>query len=173
MTQNNVVTYIAFGANLSNPKSTFNAALTDLKISGIEPLATSSLWRSPAWPPGSDAPDYLNAVISVNYSGKPMDLLQSLQSIEQNHGRLRSVRNTPRTLDLDILDFKQAVIHSPDLTIPHPRMLSRAFVLFPLAELAPNWTDPSSGQSIDYFIGQLSEEDAKNTVPTERDWATP
>ena len=161
---------MALGANLSNPKQTFLAALSDLKDIGINCVRASSLWQSPAWPPGSDAPDYLNAVVSLRYDGTPSDLLHILQQVEHGHGRQRSIKNAPRTLDLDILDFRRQQIKLPDLTVPHPRMLSRAFVLFPLAELAPDWRDPVSKKPIEHFIGQLSFTDTMQTIPSDRYW---
>lgn len=130
---------IAFGANLSNPKQTFVNAEADLLSDGVRILAKSGLWSSPAWPAGSDQPDYTNAVMSVAFNGSPEGLLQILQSIETRHGRVRTVRNAARTLDLDLLIFGKAVRKSETLTLPHPRMLDRAFVLLPLCEIDPSW----------------------------------
>ncbi len=115
----------------------------------------SGLWQSPAWPPGSDAPDYLNAVIAVKYDGTAETLLKTLHEIETALGRVRTVRNAPRTLDLDILDFSGQIIDSADLTLPHPRMLSRGFVLFPLEEIEPEWVDPVYKQSLSDHIARL------------------
>ena len=160
MTQNNDPVYIALGANLSNPKQTFRAAINALQ-KHARLVATSNLWQSPAWPPGSDAPDYLNAAISIAYTGTPSALLSVLQDIESAHGRVRTVRNAPRTLDLDILDFKGQVIEKSNLSIPHPRMLSRGFVLLPLQEVAPDWHDPVAGLSITDHIAKLPLEDVE------------
>jgi 2-amino-4-hydroxy-6-hydroxymethyldihydropteridine diphosphokinase len=130
---------IAFGGNLSNPKRNFLAAELRLKAVGMQILRKSGLWRSPAWPPGSDQPDYINAVIEVRFAGTPEALLQILMETETALGRERSVRNAPRTLDLDLLTFGEEIRATEALTLPHPRMLDRAFVLMPLCEIDSNW----------------------------------
>ncbi len=133
--------FIAFGANLSNPKSTFDQAVTLLEGHGVHLVKMSSLWQSPAWPPGSEAPDYLNAVAEITFVGTPQALMSRLLEVETQLGRVRSVKNAPRTLDLDLLVWGRQSKASEHLTLPHPRMLQRAFVLLPLYEIAPDWTD--------------------------------
>ena len=130
---------IAFGGNLSNPKVTFQIALADLCGEGFRLGKKSGLWRSPAWPPGSDQPDYLNAVVKGQFDDDAKSLLGLLQSIENKHGRVRSVPNAARTLDLDLLTFGSEMIESEELKLPHPRMLERAFVLVPASELETKW----------------------------------
>ena len=147
--------YIALGANMSNPKETFIKALERLSEVGVEVLEVSGLWQSPAWPPGLGHPDYLNAAAKVSYHGMPKQLLQLLNDTEASFGRIRAERNAPRTLDLDILDFKGQEFRDERLTIPHPRMLDRGFVLFPLIQVAPNWIDPAGGQPIEHYIAKL------------------
>ena len=147
--------YIALGANLSNPKEAFSLAVKSLEAAGVCVEAVSGLWQSPAWPAGSGQPDYINACAKLSYDGTAPELLALLQRIEAQQGRVRSVRNAARTLDLDILDFGGAVVSTENLKLPHPRMLSRGFVLFPLDEIAPHWTDPISGRAISDWIAQL------------------
>lgn len=147
--------YIALGANLSNPKETFIEALDKLAEAAVEITSVSGLWESRSWPPGQGHPDYLNAVAEVKFPGSAQQLLHILQNTENEFGRMRSVRNAPRSLDLDILDFHGQILKSDKLKIPHPRMLSRSFVLFPLEQLDPEWVDPVSGHSIDHFIVRL------------------
>jgi 2-amino-4-hydroxy-6-hydroxymethyldihydropteridine diphosphokinase len=130
---------IAFGGNLSNPKLTFQLALKDLCSNGFELSRKSGLWSSPAWPEGSEQPDYLNAVVKGRYRGEAAALLRLLQTTETNHGRVRSVRNAARTLDLDLLVFGEVECETENLTLPHPRMTSRAFVLLPAVELEVTW----------------------------------
>jgi len=130
---------IGFGANLSNPKQTFLAAENLLRELGVHILARSSLWSSPAWPSGSGQPDYINAVVSVEFAGEAEALLSILQSVETELGRVRSVRNAARTLDLDLLTFGHEARDTKYLTLPHPRMLDRAFVLLPLCEIDVVW----------------------------------
>jgi len=148
--------YIAFGANLSNPKLTFNAASKALEKRGVEILQMSGLWQSPAWPPGSDQPDYINACAEVQFEGAARNLLDILHQIETEFGRTRSVKNAARTLDLDLLDFRGDIItEKSGMIIPHPRMLLRGFVLLPLSEIAPNWRDPVHQERLWDWIAKL------------------
>jgi 2-amino-4-hydroxy-6-hydroxymethyldihydropteridine diphosphokinase len=106
-------------------------------------LAGSSLYRST--PVGyADQPDFINAVAKVQTGLSPRELLNALHAIENRHGRRRSVRNAPRTLDLDLLSYGELVVHEEGLTLPHPRMRERAFVLLPLAEIAPDLSLPGN-----------------------------
>ena len=153
--------YIAFGANLSNPKRTFRAAIKALEAQGLKIVKLSGLWQSPSWPAGQGHPDYLNGAAQVEFDGSAAELLEILMSVETELGRERSERNAPRTLDLDILDFKGVILDRPNLTLPHPRMLSRGFVLFPLEQIAKHWKDPNSNRPIIEFIGELPFDDVK------------
>lgn len=147
--------YIALGANLSNPQETFLRALKALKSKGVDTEEVSGLWQSPAWPPGSEQPDYINAAAKVTYAGTADALLAILHAVEAEFGRLRGKKNAARTLDLDLLDFKGRIINTTGLEIPHPRMLTRAFVLFPLQEIAPDWRDPVRNMPIIEHIAKL------------------
>ena len=135
--------YIALGANLGQPAATLRrafAALAALPESAL--LAHSSLYRSA--PIQSSGPDYINAVAAITTGLPPLALLEHLLQIEQSEGRQRPWPNAPRTLDLDLLLYGQQRIQTPRLTIPHPRMHQRAFVLLPLAEIAPALVPPSA-----------------------------
>ena len=148
--------YIAFGANLSNPKSTFTKARQALETQSVRIRRMSGLWQSPAWPPGSNQPDYINACAEVAFERSARELLDVLHHIEAEFGRKRSVKNAARTLDLDLLDFKGEISKENNgLTIPHPRMLSRSFVLFPLTDVAPDWKDPQFQRDIWDWIARL------------------
>ena len=147
--------YIALGGNLSNQKATFKRALDMLSTKGVCIKTLSGLWQSPSWPPGQGHPDYLNAVAEVGFDGSAEALLSIMQNVETSLGRVRSVRNAPRTLDLDIIDFRGEVSHSQTLTLPHPRMRERGFVLFPLAQIAPDWRDPVTGFGVEYYVARL------------------
>ena len=148
--------YIAFGANLSNPKVTFQSAIKALGTHGVGLVNMSGLWQSPAWPPGSNQPDYINACAVVSFDGEARALLNILHEVEAEFGRERSVKNAARPLDLDLLDFRGEVIEDKDgMIVPHPRMLTRSFVLFPLAEIAPDWRSPASRTSIEDHIARL------------------
>ena len=131
-----VTAYLALGANLGDARAALDSALQRLdKTPGIEVTARSAHYRTA--PMDSSGPDYTNAVAELQTSLSAPDLLQCLQVIEAEAGRARPYRNAPRTLDLDILMYGDGRIDSPGLTIPHPRMGTRAFVLIPLAEIAP------------------------------------
>ncbi|GBG01046.1 2-amino-4-hydroxy-6-hydroxymethyldihydropteridine pyrophosphokinase [Azospira sp. I13] len=136
--------FIALGANLEDPAAQLRAALAALGAEpGIARVRPSSLYRTA--PIGADGPDYVNAVAEVLTNLSPHALLQSLFAVEARFGRSRSYRNAPRTLDLDLLLHGETVLASPDLTLPHPRLHLRAFVLVPLAEIAPDLALPGRG----------------------------
>ena len=105
--------------------------------------------------PISDQPWYLNAVALASTNGDATTTLAALHRIEARFGRVRGVRNGARVLDMDLLDFDGETSENPVLTLPHPRMHQRAFVLLPLRELCPNWSHPVSDVSIDNLIKQL------------------
>lgn len=151
--------YIALGANLSNKKASFIKALEALERNKVQVLNVSGLWQSPSWPPGQGHPDYLNAVAAVEFTGSAQSLLAILQGIEIEMGRVRTVRNAPRPLDLDIIDFRGEVLKEATLTLPHPRLYERGFVLFPLQEIAPEWQDPISTRSLEHYIARLPLKD--------------
>ena len=131
-----VTAYIALGANLGNAVHTVQQAIADLNhIPHTRVIKHSSLYQTA--PIESAGPDYINAVAEVRTHLPAPKLLQQLQIQELAAGRQRPFPNAPRTLDLDILLYGSAQIQSPALTVPHPRMAQRAFVLHPLAEIAP------------------------------------
>jgi 2-amino-4-hydroxy-6-hydroxymethyldihydropteridine diphosphokinase len=140
-----VTAYIALGSNLEDPAvqvSAAFAALAALPDSNL--IARSSLYRTA--PVGfADQPDFINAVGALDTALAPRALLDALLSIELAHGRARKFANAPRTLDLDVLLYGDAQIDQPGLTVPHPRMHERAFVLVPLAEIAPDCVIPGRG----------------------------
>lgn len=148
-----VTAYVALGANLGDAQTTLRQALRDLgSLPHTQLVRASSFYRSA--PIDSSGPDYLNAVAELRTALKPQALLNELQQLEQAAGRQRPWRNAPRTLDLDILLYGDITLASPVLTIPHPRMHERAFVLVPLAEIAPAQVSAQAlaavaGQSID------------------------
>lgn len=132
--------FIGLGANLGDRKATLRTALAAIRhLPGTQLLRVSPLYGSA--PVDAGGPDYLNAVAELVTALAPQALLQALQTIEQSAGRERSYRNAPRTLDLDILWFGDQLIDTPELTVPHPRITERAFVLRPLADLVPDRVD--------------------------------
>ncbi len=132
-----VEVFVALGANLGDPLATITSALTELcRLPGTHGLRASRLYRTA--PIDAQGPDFINAVAALQTTLTAPELLQHLQAIEQAAGRERPYPNAPRTLDLDLLLYGDARIDSPRLTVPHPRMRERAFVLHPLADVAPH-----------------------------------
>ncbi|NLA88396.1 MAG: 2-amino-4-hydroxy-6-hydroxymethyldihydropteridine diphosphokinase [Alcaligenaceae bacterium] len=127
--------YIALGANLNSPATTLEEAFNVLaECDGIDLIKRSSLYTSP--PLDADGPDYINAVAEIRTTLEPLALLHSLQAIENAFGRERAYRNAPRTLDLDLLLYEDFSSNTEELTVPHPRLHLRSFVLMPLIEIA-------------------------------------
>lgn len=139
--------YIGLGSNLEDPLAQLRRAFTDIEnLPDTRLLARSSLYRSA--PIGLlDQPDFVNAVAKIETALTPQALLQALLHIEHQHGRERTTRNAPRTLDLDVLLYDDMQLHEPGLTIPHPQMHLRAFVLQPLLEIAPHVVIPGVGSA--------------------------
>lgn len=137
--------YIALGANIGDPAATVRAAFAALSgLPGTHLVAASSLYRTA--PIGlAGQPDFINAVAQVETPLEPRALLQALLDLEAEFGRIRQERNGPRTLDLDLLLYGDQVLDTPALTLPHPRLHLRAFVLAPLSEIAPDLAIPGRG----------------------------
>ncbi len=150
---NLVPAYIALGANLDHPEEQVRAGFEALAMLPNTLLAAiSSLYRSA--PVGYlEQPDFVNAVARIDTALEPRELLEALLDIEKRFGRVRDFPNAPRTLDLDIVLYADAEVHEPGLTIPHPRMQERAFVLVPLAEIAAEAVVPGRGRVLDLVAG--------------------
>ena len=143
--------FIALGSNLGDPESQVRrgfAALAELPQTRLE--AASSLYRSA--PVGhADQPDFINAVAQLSTGLAPQALLAALLAVEARFGRERSFANAPRTLDLDLLLYDAVTLSEPGLSVPHPRMHQRAFVLAPLTEIAPDCVIPGLGPAADWL----------------------
>ena len=149
-----VTAYVALGANLGDAVASVHAALAWLgELPATRLVRRSSLYRTA--PVGAPGPDYINAVAELATCLTAPDLLAHLQHLERRGGRERLYRNAPRTLDLDLLLFGGGRIASASLTVPHPRMNERAFVLVPLAEIAPQLVTPAQLQGVrDQAVGR-------------------
>lgn len=136
--------FVGLGANLGNPRAAVLQAFEELAgLPATRLVARSSLYRTA--PIDAPGPDFCNAVAELATTLEPQALLRLLQAIEHQHGRQRPYSNAPRTLDLDLLLHGQRQIDEPGLTLPHPRLHQRAFVLLPLLELAPELVHPALG----------------------------
>jgi 2-amino-4-hydroxy-6-hydroxymethyldihydropteridine diphosphokinase len=142
-----VTAYVALGANLGDARATVSDAIAALaRLPQTRLLQASSLYRTAPWE--ASGPDFINAVAAVETSLDAHGLLRALQALELQAGRERPYRNAPRTLDLDVLLYGDAVIDTPELVVPHPRLGERAFVLVPLAEIAPGLVTPQQLQAV-------------------------
>lgn len=139
--------YLILGGNRGNTEEIFLRAI-DLVTSNIGPITgRSSLYKSEPW--GFDSDVFMNQVITVRTDLSPQDVLAQIQHIENQLGRVRISKDyEARTIDIDLLYFDNLVFSSSDLTIPHPRTADRKFVLIPLAEIAPDLTDPGTGMTV-------------------------
>ena len=148
---------IALGANLPSkigaPRETLRSALAQFSEYGLDVVRVSPFYASRAWPDPND-PAFVNAVAVVETELSASQLLTALHRIEQLFGRERSAKNAPRTLDLDVVDYDGRVEQGPPV-LPHPAAQDRAFVLIPLADVAPEWRHPVSGQTVKDLISSL------------------
>jgi 2-amino-4-hydroxy-6-hydroxymethyldihydropteridine diphosphokinase len=131
--------YLSLGGNLGDPAKSMGAALRMLDAEdGVSVVAVSSLYRTPPWGK-TDQPDFLNAAAELSTALSPRDLLDACLEAERRLKRVREERWGPRLIDIDILTFGSRTVHAAGLEVPHPRMTERAFVLAPLAEIAPGF----------------------------------
>ncbi|MBU6510338.1 MAG: 2-amino-4-hydroxy-6-hydroxymethyldihydropteridine diphosphokinase [Gammaproteobacteria bacterium] len=141
------IAYIGLGSNLDNPAAQLRRALAELTaLPDTRELKHSRLYLSKPLGP-QHQPDYLNAVAALQTRLEPLVLMRQLQGVERQHGRRRSAENRwgPRTLDLDLLVYGNLSLQTPELTLPHPELQKRSFVLYPLAELVPELVIPGHG----------------------------
>jgi len=142
------------------PRETCRAAAAALdRLPGLRLQALSRWWSSAPIPPTPGAPWFVNGVARLAGKADPVALLAGLHAIEAAHHRARPYPNAPRTLDLDLLDCDGILSEDPALSLPHPRLHARAFVLRPLAEVAPRWHHPRTGQGLGELIAALSPQD--------------
>ena len=134
------VVFLALGSNIGDREANLRAAIHALEPE-IHPIECSPVYETPPWG-YLDQPKFLNQVVKAETHLLPTNLLEYIKEIEVQQGRRETFRNGPRSIDLDIIFYDQEVINSPPLTIPHPRLESRAFVLVPLADLAPHYQHP-------------------------------
>jgi 2-amino-4-hydroxy-6-hydroxymethyldihydropteridine diphosphokinase len=158
---------VGLGASLpapdgTAPRATCEAAARLLgALPGLRLVALSGWWESAPVPPMPGAPWFVNGVARLEGEVEPEVLLGQLQAIEARFGRQRPFPNAPRTLDLDLLDHDGRLLDTPRLTLPHPRMTVRAFVLRPLAEVAPGWIHPGTGEGVAALLACLPPQEIR------------
>ena len=149
---------LALGANLPSrigtPLQTLNHVLALLPRHGVRVVAVSGFYSNPAVP-ASDQPDFINCIARVETVLTPEQLLQTCLEIERDLGRVRTEKWAARTIDLDIVDYDGRRMSGDDLTLPHPRIAERAFVLVPIRDVAPDWWHPVTGERIEALIEAL------------------
>lgn len=150
---------IGIGSNLAappgkTPLETAQGALPALAAPHLQPVACSSWYESAPVPP-SDQPWFVNAVALISTDREPEALLRRMFEVEAAFGRVRGERNAARTLDLDLLDYEGLIVDTPLLTLPHPRLHERRFVLEPLCEVAPHWRHPRLGVTASELLVRL------------------
>lgn len=149
--------YIGLGSNMEDREAHMRSAIVALRqVGSVEKI--SSFYETE--PVGTvSQPDFLNAVVELQTDVPPEDLLVTLLRIERDHGRDRSAipPKGPRTLDLDLLGYDDMVLETPSLTLPHPALVERRFVLAPLAEITPEWRHPTNGKTASQLLAELSE----------------
>lgn len=184
------ITYVALGSNATSsagsPEKTLLVAKQAISCDSVKLLAESRLFRTPAFPKGN-GPDFVNAVLKIETRLSAEAFLAHLHAVEAQFERVRETRWGARTLDLDLLDFGGAVLpdadavqawidmplerqakETPDrLLLPHPRVQDRAFVLIPLADLAPDWVHPLTGARLAMLLEALPEAEKREVVPLE------
>jgi 2-amino-4-hydroxy-6-hydroxymethyldihydropteridine diphosphokinase len=151
---------IALGANLPSrvgpPADTLKRALGELERQGVKIRQISAFYKTPAWPDPAE-PFFVNAVAAIETTLQPVELLMLLHGVETDLGRLRSAANAPRTVDLDLLDYDGRIIATSELTLPHPRMRERSFVLVPLRDVVPDWRYPATGERLSELLAALPD----------------
>lgn len=158
-----VVAYIGVGANLGFSRDAVLNALADLSgLLHTAFVASAGLYRSA--PVEAEGPDYINTVAEIDTKLSAHELLAALHAIETRYGRVRTTRNAPRTLDLDLLLYGDGILKTPELTVPHPRIAERAFVLRPLIELAGPIDIPGRGRA-DLLLERVAAQDVERLQP--------
>ena len=157
--------FIGIGSNLSTETYGPPIAICETAIELISKnhvsIVQRSSWYETAPLPASEQPNYTNGVIAVKTNLDSLQLLNKLLSVEREMGRQRSEANAARIIDLDLLSYNAEIIESKILTLPHPRMMERAFVVQPIAEIAPAWRHPLTGITITEILAGLTDQDIK------------
>jgi 2-amino-4-hydroxy-6-hydroxymethyldihydropteridine diphosphokinase len=158
--------YLGLGSNLGNRRTHLESALRE--IAALAPLRkVSTFYRTE--PVGfRDQPDFWNAVVEIEWSGTPGELLRAVHRIERRVGRTPTFRNGPREIDVDILDLGGRLQEGRDPLLPHPRVGERRFALAPLAEVSPGWRDPRSGRTVEELLEALPQTPRVRRLPSSR-----
>lgn len=149
--------YLLTGGNEGDRYLNMQQARTNIELICGRLLLVSSLYETAPWGK-TDQPDFLNQVLLIETKRSPAELLKALLQIEEKGGRIRTVKNAPRTIDIDILFYNRSVIEEPGLTIPHPRIADRRFVLEPMNEISPGFVHPVLHKTIHQLLLECTDE---------------
>ena len=157
------LSYLAIGSNLGNKIENIEKAKFELYCNEIKIIKISSNFESESWPNKSN-PKFINIVVEIKTNLKPLELLKRCKLIEKKLGRKKSAKNDPRPCDIDIIDYQQKILNlkSGNLTLPHPRMSKRNFVLLPLFEINKSWKHPKSKSNIANLVNSLPIKDLRS-----------
>ena len=144
-------TYLLLGSNMGDSRLQLSTAIKNISMVIGEIIDSSSLYSTKAWG-NTDQPDFLNQVIVVNTSLAAQEVLSTILEIESRMGRVRTIKNAPRVIDIDILFFNEEIINQNNLKIPHPEIENRRFVLVPLNQLAPHFQHPVSKENMQTLL---------------------
>ena len=150
-------TYLLLGSNMGNSTELLSNAIEQIENKIGPLLLQSNLYATAAWG-NTSQPDFLNQVIEVNTQLDATETLKEILSIEKNMGRIRTIKNAPRIIDIDILFFNNEIINRSDLIVPHPEIQNRRFVLTPLHEIAPQMIHPVLNKTIEQLLSQCPDQ---------------
>ena len=157
---------LALGSNLpfgnNSPEQNIKNAYEQIEDCNIKILKKSFIYKSLAYPNKND-PEFCNSAILIETDKDPQKLLETILNIEENFGRIRSVKNSPRTLDIDIISYGDQIIEKPNLKIPHPEIYKRLFVLLPIKDIDENWKHPAHNITVADKIKEFDQNEV-NTV---------
>ena len=149
---------LALGSNLASSfgdrYNNIDRAITELSKLNFKIVKRSSFYETPSYP-NSLKPKFINIALSVEFNKSPKELLKKIWIVEKKMGRIRHVKNDPRTCDIDIIDFNGLVINESNITLPHPEAHNRSFVMYPLMEIYPQWIHPLINKKIDDIINKF------------------
>lgn len=159
---------VALGANLPSrfgtPSQTLYAALKAMAEHGVWPTQISRVWKTAPVPFDDTQPWYHNAVAAVETTQSASGLLKTLLNIEEQFGRVRTVKNAPRLLDLDLIAYDDMVLNDPNLILPHPQMHDRAFVLMPMSDIVDDWIHPVSGKTLQAMVAAIPSDQKAQAI---------
>ncbi len=148
--------YLLLGSNLGKSRAHLNSAVLAIERYAGRVLASSSFYKTAAWGLANQ-PDFLNQILIVATNFSPHEILQKILKIEEDLGRVRTIKNAARIIDIDILFFNKEIINTKDLTVPHPEIPNRRFVLEPLAELSPDFIHPVMQKTITQLVAECTD----------------